>query len=51
MIYIIIGTSFGLSALVFFTVAGILNYKENEKELRKKAQKKYNPKAGWYAYC
>lgn len=51
MIYIVLGISFGLSALVFFTVAGILAYKENESELRKKSPKKYNPKAGWYAYC
>ena len=51
MIYIVLGTSFGLSALVLFTVAGILEYRENERELRKKAQKKYNPKASWYLYC
>lgn len=51
MIYIVLGISFSLAALVFFTVAGILAYKENESELRKKAQKKYNPKSGWYAYC
>ena len=28
-----------------------LAYLKNERELRKKAQKKYNPKAGWYADC
>lgn len=28
-----------------------LAYLKNERELRKKAQKKYNPKSGWYAYC
>lgn len=50
MIYIVIGTSFSLAVVVFFTVAGILEYKDNERELRKKP-KKYNPKAGWYAYC
>lgn len=51
MIGIVLGISFGMAALVFFTVAGILEYKENESELRKKDQKKYNPKSGFYAYC
>lgn len=28
-----------------------LAYLKNERELGKKSQRKYNPKAGWYAYC
>lgn len=31
MISIVIGTSFGLAALVFFTVAGIIANKENRR--------------------
>lgn len=49
MAFIIILVVLGM--VISGAIGYFLAYLKNERELRKKAQKKYNPKSGWYAYC